>query len=50
MSYGKHDANYETVNYYENVATAMAASKQSGGGKLSPTKSTTPTHRIVTDR
>jgi hypothetical protein len=49
MSYGKYDANYETVNN-NYVATAIAASKQSGGGKLSPTKSTTPTHRIVTDR
>lgn len=52
-SYGKDDTNYETVNYYENEATAIAGRKQSSsGGKLcmSPTKSTTPTHRIVTDR
>ena len=45
MSCGKDDA---TVNYKN--AAAIEGSKQNSDGKLSPTKSLTPTHRIVTDR
>ena len=48
MSCNKDDANYETVNY-GNAAT-IVGSKQSSDNKLPPTKSVTPTHRIVTDR
>ena len=48
MSCGKDDANYETVNY-GNAATTLS-SEQNNNKKLSPTKSVTPIHRIVTDR
>ena len=53
MNHGcKEDASYETVKYGSSASAPVAASKQStcGGGKLSPTKSLTPTHRIVTER
>ena len=50
MNYGgKDDSDYETINY-ENATAAVAASKQGSGSKLSPTKSVTPTRRIVIDR
>ena len=51
-NYGKDDSMYETVQY-ENAAASVATSyKQSSAhdGRLSPTKSVTPTHKIVTDR
>ena len=50
MSYGDDydDANYETVDY-EN-AVVVLAKKQSTGELSSPSKSVSPTHRMITDR